>query len=817
MLKHLKIMLAVTVFAAAWGVSAVPLITEKDGKVTMKNGKASYTFAVKGFQQLLFSEYEGVTLPFKKLAMTWRHKNGEWNFEEYGRDMPKRSYRIFRKNGEVTLELRSTGKTMELIRCFTLKGDSPALHFDGKLRVTGKNPVWWFNMFSFGFPSSDKWLFLTSTEKEGKVTPVLNVKDNPFIDKNGKIIVHGRFNFDQLREIFAAGSWNKENKTGYIVLAKPDKVMWPVRLTCNAQSKNGGISISPRAFIRGKDGVEESRAQALFIPFKGEPEQLNKKLIPEYTKELVRRHLIPSDFDNAEFLGNSSGVSFWKDLTETKVFRSTLPPAKKAVSKVQLFTAKDEGESFQLALRSNAALKNVSLAFEGFDSSIKCSWNAVEFINRTDYLGYISSITGNMPDVLSNAPQVDVAANSTQPFLVNFRVSPQAKAGKYSGKVKVLENGKELFAVPVELTVWNFSIEEPHLTAAFDVWNRPKLPDNSKAKEYFEKSLKFIMDARAGNRWLTNVKLRWDKEGNLLPVDYREFDASVEKSLKDYRQRIIFGHMFVLGWGMEPQNTWFGLKKDTLTPEWKRKVLAFAKDLRKHLIEKKWNDFIVMDIYDEPKDEHLYLLHDTVKLIHEVAPEWRFTYAGDYREALKDTIKFWNHGMTRVIPQTHIDVKNSGGELSVYNPNGYSDNEMGVHQRGSYIWLFNNNIRYIYQWTATCWGDQGNGGWDYYRCASWVVAGANGEVMSTLRLENTRNGIEDYEYLWHLKNCAEKLQKTDPEKAKEAEALIAEAGKLAWLPEGGEISVLVDFDPASFNNWHTKAGKFLDSVVPSIK
>ena len=95
MLKHLKIMLAVTVFAAAWGVSAVPLITEKDGKVTMKNGKASYTFAVKGFQQLLSSEYEGVTLPFKKLAMTWRHKNGEWNFEEYGRDMPKRSYRIF--------------------------------------------------------------------------------------------------------------------------------------------------------------------------------------------------------------------------------------------------------------------------------------------------------------------------------------------------------------------------------------------------------------------------------------------------------------------------------------------------------------------------------------------------------------------------------------------------------------------------------------------------------------------------------------------------------------------------------------------------
>ena len=82
MLKHLKIMLAAVFFAAAWEVSAVPIISEKDGKVTMKNGGASYTFAVHGFQQLLSAEYKGVVMPFKKLAMTWRHNNGEWNFEE---------------------------------------------------------------------------------------------------------------------------------------------------------------------------------------------------------------------------------------------------------------------------------------------------------------------------------------------------------------------------------------------------------------------------------------------------------------------------------------------------------------------------------------------------------------------------------------------------------------------------------------------------------------------------------------------------------------------------------------------------------------
>ena len=107
--------------------------------------------------------------------------------------------------------------------------------------------------------------------------------------------------------------------------------------------------------------------------------------------------------------------------------------------------------------------------------------------------------------------------------------------------------------------------------------------------------------------------------------------------------------------------------------------------------------------------------------------------------------------------------------------------------RTNYWWLWRERIPVVYQWTINSWaewtGDTGS--WDAYREASWVVPGEK-EILSTVRFELTRAGLEDVEYLAmlsHLTDVAMKQGLTDL--AKEGRAAHRLVEQIAWSPSGG--------------------------------
>lgn len=138
------------------------------------------------------------------------------------------------------------------------------------------------------------------------------------------------------------------------------------------------------------------------------------------------------------------------------------------------------------------------------------------------------------------------------------------------------------------------------------------------------------------------VLFRKGADGNLTSVDYSKFDAGAEKAFRVYGHNFVIARCFMLGFGHEPRDTVFGKKAEILTPLWKRKLLAFAVDFKKHLEKKGWEKKVVFDLFDEPHPRYYSILQQTIDLLKSVSPDFRYTYAGAFTPALNGYINFWN-------------------------------------------------------------------------------------------------------------------------------------------------------------------------------
>ena len=313
---------------------------------------------------------------------------------------------------------------------------------------------------------------------------------------------------------------------------------------------------------------------------------------------------------------------------------------------------------------------------------------------------------------------------------------------------------------------------------------------------------------------MLNPLPKWDAEGNLTGVDYRKFDESAEKAFHVYRHHFVITRCFMLGFGHEPRDTIFGKKEEILTPLWKKKLLAFAVDFKKHLEKKGWEKKVVFDLFDEPHPRYYSILQQTIDLLKSVSPDFRYTYAGAFTPALNGYINFWNVPMTAGNYTSRYNLRlmrEKGGEVTVYNPPYYSNNELTARVRGNYVWLWKEGITYLYQWLVNTWSELGERGSDNNRKASWVFPVGN-RVCSTLRLEATLLGIQDYEYFRLLESERKRLAGKVPELAGRAARLLEQAEKLAGRTPFDERCVVVELNPEKYHRIHREAAELLEEM-----
>ena len=807
-MKHL--FAAFLCLAVSAALTAAPSVKETPDAVTLSGGGAEYRFTKAQFYQLTESKFKGKSLWIKGFGLTYNMPGDKWYWENKPDELYKmgpRTYRVIRKGDAVTLATRGEGKNMTLIRDFTMRGDSPALEVRIRLEIRNENRINWLNLFSTSCPVKDEFWLPVSRVRGGGVSTLLEKVESPFLDpETGKFRYMGTRKMSEQKGMTCVCSYSPAADAGAVMMQMPRISRLSMRVGMARENSTGiYCNVSPYHF----EGTEkESFLESAWkvVPFTGSPARLNEDVIPRFVAEMQSFNALPRSVATGTTLVSGKDLAVWSDLVSQKVYPSAPAPAKKGGS-VELSAARAEGEGFQLALRSAAGIEGVTWQVTG-----------IPFETRVFPVGltrreYFRGICGDHPDVLLEETSLDLAPGTTRSLYVKVSVPENGKPGVYRGKVTLSAQGKALCSVPVTLTVRDFSIEKRTLTAAWDSWWR-KFGFSKDRNTYLAeraKIEKMAVDARGGGRWLDPVKVTFDAEGNLVKADYSAFDKSVKRYTQEFKQPLLITRSFMLGYGHQLRKNLFGEAKDILTPLWKKKVVSFAKDFRKHLQELKINDRIIMDLFDEPYDDSFKALRETVALLRSVAPEWRFTYAGNYAPALKDVINFWNVGCNA--PERELAaIRAAGSECSFYNPPGYGDNGELTKIRGYYTWLRRAKVIYVYQWVINCWGEVGNRGWDDFRCASWVVPSPKGP-LSTLRMENTREGIEDYEYgLLLEKECA-RLAKKAPRLAEQGRKLLKLADTLAGRAAGDPVGLNICGDPGAYDRFHREAGALLEKMA----
>lgn len=814
--------LVVTVFFLflANGAMQAAEVEETARTIVLRNAGAEYHFDHGKQYHLKESFFQGRKVWPAGLQLTYNMPGDKWFWEDKPYElyqMAPYQHEIVRLADGISLETIASGENMTLRRTYTLRGQSPALEVMVHVEISGENLIRWTNLVSMPLPLEHNWLRLVSRVRQGKIiTRLEQFSGNPFLDQEGKPVNINGQTLSQWSSLSMIGSFNPETELGAIVMVAPESTPWQIRAGISGNAERGFAGISPRCFSQGENGKTFLRAQLSILPFAGDPERLNDVLIPEFVEKLRQADLISTKYVTGKLLHNSPELTLWSELPHNRVFRSEVPPPTSA-QEVCLYAGKDEAESFQLVLKSERELSAVSLRLSGFvngDCQIPGQWQTVDYISADIPWSSEQAILGEMPDSLLPETMVDCPAGQAQPFLLTWRVPADAEPGIYRGQVELMSGNTLLAEIPVRLQVWNFSLHDATLTAALDFWRRGKSYPKEQQEEIFRQVEEMVVNSRGGERWLSNPKPTWNENGELLSVDYSSFDRSLRKAQRKYRHKVLVTRAFMLGFGHVPRKNLFGNDKEILNPLWTKKMTNFATDLKRHMQEHHPGAILVFDLFDEPLEKYVPMMQEVVKILREINPEWKFTFACcDFFPELLDTINFWNLPMngnrtSRVVIE---QIRQAGGELSVYNPPEYAYNTALTNPRGAYIWLWRHNVRYVYQWVVNCWRERGERGSDAYRSASWIAPGEKGP-LNTLRMEATRDGIEDYEYLSLLRREGDRLRATRPELSARAEDLLEQAHKLAWRTANDERNVVITQNPELFDQFHRQAGALLDEM-----
>jgi len=166
---------------------------------------------------------------------------------------------------------------------------------------------------------------------------------------------------------------------------------------------------------------------------------------------------------------------WWTGIT-SKIMNNTTVPVKNG--KIILHSALNESEGFQLVLSPLVSIDDVSVSVSDFrkkDGTLISSGNVtvrnVEYVHVTKPSGKLNK-EGWYPDPLPLYEKpFRIEASLNYPVLITVKVPKNAASGTYSAKIS-LKSSKWASSVPVELSVWNFSLPDvPTMRSAFGLYS----------------------------------------------------------------------------------------------------------------------------------------------------------------------------------------------------------------------------------------------------------------------------------------------------------------------------------------------------------
>ncbi|NUN94906.1 MAG: DUF4091 domain-containing protein, partial [Candidatus Omnitrophica bacterium] len=461
---------------------------------------------------------------------------------------------------------------------------------------------------------------------------------------------------------------------------------------------------------------------------------------------------------------------------------------------------------------------------------------------------------GLWPDPLLPRNTFDLEPNATQPIWITLQVPGDQRAGDYQGKVRLVHEGRTAAELPFTVRVWDFAIpQESHVRGVYDV--RLGGTDQVWGKT-LDEAYPEIVRLMAENRLCPDSihpSPIFKCENGKVVADFTDYDKAAEV----YFDRMKLPHaytpwqLYLFGWGHPPkilfgehpypgEPPYEGADRAKLRPEYKRVYQACLKTFWEHIRRRGWADKFVLYISDEPFDWQPHI-RDQMKalcdMIHEVDPSIPI-YSSTWKHVpdWDGYLDVWGIGHYGIVPPEKMAELRTARDRIWFTTDGQmcTDTPYCAVERLLPHYCFKYGAE-AYEFWGVAWLTYNpyQFGWHAYihqtdqPGKSYWVRYPNGDgfllypgkpigcdtPVSSIRFEQAREGIEDYEYLYLLKDLVERARSAGRQTAK-AEQALHDAGQLVAIPNaGGRHSTRILADPLAIDAVKRRLAEEIESLA----
>ena len=466
----------------------------------------------------------------------------------------------------------------------------------------------------------------------------------------------------------------------------------------------------------------------------------------------------------------------------------------------QLDAARNEYESCQLVLVSVAAdLRMAEVFVQDFEgpqgANIPSSAVTVRLV-RTARLD-----DREWPDPLPKAYPIDIPKGAMQTYWITVHVPEDAKAGMYRSTITVSTMSSKdgvVVEFPLQLRVRDFGL--PTLS-------RYQMVGPTKIRPYH-------IVACSSNGLNPRPHVYLDGQDN-IKVEFDEFDKRMEQALAEGKTNFSMGFPYTgaggfIIWPFDWKVPVEGQDKprrisvrpvdptnpDADTPEILKARKYFTQYLSQvysHLVEKGWIKYFYVYGADEPHEAKLIKpLTHYFNLIREVAPELRIMITKGPTEEYGFNLDVVSMMTNHLQAETIEYARKYNQELWCYSCGHLNNPSLIITESNLRVrlwhWLHEKwNVERVLLWHTTA-GSRNflHAGVDRRGDGQviWYRRGSDGQhhLVPSIRVEMLRDGIEDREYIYRLKQLTAKL--TEKNKSTDAVKVLLSKGKeLAQVPD----------------------------------
>ncbi|HEY9172388.1 MAG TPA: glycoside hydrolase domain-containing protein [Verrucomicrobiae bacterium] len=490
-------------------------------------------------------------------------------------------------------------------------------------------------------------------------------------------------------------------------------------------------------------------------------------------------------------LPGANGCELWWCGGTYKVGRArAVPAATNAV--VQISAARNEYEPFQLVLRPETTLSNVSVTVSDFTPAGRPGQSGISATNfEIAFVEYVnvtrptdgSGTTGPHPDPLVplNGP-FTVPGGVNQPLWFTVFVPPDTPTGDYEATITLQAETFSLSA-PLRLHVHDFTLPEvTHTLTAYHPeirsgWhNATNLAERQAVYDLYLQNFRRHRVSPYAPHLFSQVV--WYIENGLAGHDFTRFDAAMTRYLDEFQFN---------GFNL------FGLKAPGLpekldgaeqfTPQYGENLKLLLQPIMTHLRERGWADRAYCFWYDEPQPSVYPFVQAGMRAIQAAAPGLRRVLTLQPDPALYGDVDLWlsQVGLFRYYhyEQRMRERLAAGDGLGWYlclaptapRPNNFIDHP-AINHRVRFWLAPRYGISSDFYWNTTWYMGPNNierNPWEDPMSMSGPLFLGNGDGMllyppvktpptntliagpiNSLRWELLREGLEDGEYFWLL-------------------------------------------------------------------